>query len=40
MGFEGAVIPEGQIAGLSSEMKNSLDIREVKTIKDAIRLLQ
>ncbi|WP_139414251.1 DNA repair protein RadA [Chlamydia abortus] len=40
MGFEGAVIPEGQIAGLSSEMKNSLDIRGVKTIKDAIRLLQ
>ncbi|EPP39133.1 DNA repair radA domain protein [Chlamydia psittaci 84-8471/1] len=40
MGFEGAVIPEGQIAGLPSEIKNSLDIRGVKTIKDAIRLLQ
>ncbi|AAP05089.1 DNA repair protein RadA [Chlamydia caviae] len=39
MGFEGAVIPEGQISGLSSEIKNQLDIRGVKTIKDAIRLL-
>ncbi|WP_375793245.1 DNA repair protein RadA [Chlamydia sp. 12-01] len=39
MGFEGAVIPEGQISGLSSEIKDHLDIRGVKTIKDAIRLL-
>ncbi|SYX08825.1 DNA repair protein RadA,RecA-superfamily ATPases implicated in signal transduction,DNA repair protein RadA,KaiC [Chlamydia poikilotherma] len=39
MGFKGAVIPEGQISGLSSEIKDHLDIRGVKTIKDAIRLL-
>lgn len=40
MGFQGIVIPEGQIAGLSTELKNQCDIRGVKTIKDAIQLLQ
>lgn len=40
MGFKGIVIPEGQVGGLSSELRNQFDIRGVKTITDAIQLLQ
>lgn len=40
MGFQGIVIPEGQVAGLSPELRSQCDIRGVKTIKDAIQLLQ
>lgn len=39
MGFEGAIIPQGQLKSLPAEIKNHLDIQGVKTIKDAIRLL-
>lgn len=39
MGFELAILPEGQISSLSSEIKEQLGIRGVKTIQDAIRLL-
>lgn len=40
MGFELAILPEGQISGISLDIKERLDIRGVKTIQDAIRLLQ
>lgn len=39
MGFEQAIIPKGQIASLSSEIKEQLTIRGVATIQDAIRML-
>ncbi|EPP34384.1 DNA repair protein RadA [Chlamydia ibidis] len=39
MGFQGAIIPKGQIPGLSVDIKERLDIKGVETIKDAIRLL-
>ncbi|SPN73224.1 DNA repair protein RadA,RecA-superfamily ATPases implicated in signal transduction,DNA repair protein RadA,KaiC [Chlamydia serpentis] len=39
MGFEGAILPEGQISSLPKETRENFDLQGVKTIKDAIRLL-
>lgn len=40
MGFKGIVMPFGQIKGLPKEFLDQIDIIGVKTIKDAVRLLQ
>lgn len=40
MGFKGIIIPEGQLKGLPKELRDEFDIRGVKTIKDAVQLLQ
>ncbi|ETR79920.1 DNA repair protein RadA, partial [Chlamydia pneumoniae B21] len=39
MGFEGAILPEGQISSLPKEIRENFRLQGVKTIKDAIRLL-
>lgn len=40
MGFRRMVIPYGQLKCLPPELTNNLDIRGIKTIRDAIHLLQ
>ncbi|ANH78186.1 DNA repair protein RadA [Candidatus Chlamydia sanziniae] len=40
MGFQGAVVPEGQISSLPKESLENFDIQGIKTIKDVIRLLR
>ena len=40
MGFKGIVLPFGQMKGLPEEFLDQIDIIGVKTIKDAVRLLQ
>ena len=40
MGYKGIDLPFGQMKGLPEEFLDQIDIIGVKTIKDAVRLLQ